>query len=347
MKKFLLRHVGNMGDMIFFVPPVLAAIRRAYPDCHITFVTAWGFKDRRGRWGKRNQGGFSLHLMLHDPTIDQLVHWHDTKLALDGSLCEEDGRRLPTWNALWWQEQKASGQYSGVYELDVGLRYEDNPVQRMLTAVGLPDETDWHYELYLSEADREVAAEVVEDWPRPRIVLLEGIESQTTRGWDRAKVKDLERAIQGHFGTPPIWFGARHPRYLEGRELKLRENIATLAHCDAAIGVMSGPTHFAAAVGLPTLTLFGDQPLHRAAPAYFQNPSIPSRRRQHRTLLGPTGTHVRFLKNDRAAESLTPAEATRQQHQGWQQPGRQDTKTGVSVITVDEVMAVLHDMVPV
>src|SRR5688572_18986093 len=116
MKRFLLRHLGNLGDMTFFVPPVLESLKKHYPGCHITFITSWGVKDRRGRWGKRNQGGHSLHLLITKPHIDQLVHWHDTALSLEGTICHEDGRSFPTWSRDYYEEQKASGKYDGVFE---------------------------------------------------------------------------------------------------------------------------------------------------------------------------------------------------------------------------------------
>src|SRR3989344_7091066 len=108
-KRFLVRHVGNMGDLTFFIPPVLATLKKVYPGCHITFMTAWGFKDTRGRWGKRNQDGFCIALMLSSPHIDQLIHYHDSALALDGSLCREEGRRIPTWSKTYYEQQKRDG----------------------------------------------------------------------------------------------------------------------------------------------------------------------------------------------------------------------------------------------
>ncbi|MEK7556441.1 MAG: glycosyltransferase family 9 protein [Patescibacteria group bacterium] len=356
MKKFLIRHLGNMGDHVFFIPPVLATLKRVYPGCHITLVTAWGYKTKgftlspsKGKefWGKRNQGGFCIHLMMTNPHVDELIHWHDTKISLEGGICVEDGKRFPTWSRKHYERQKTSGEYDGVFELDFGLGYEDNPVQKIYEAVGLPQADYSHYKIYFADQDREIASAVMRETPRPRIVLLEGLENETTRGWDPGKIPALQRAIQEKYKNRPIWFGSRHISEYHGRPLTLRENIATLALCDAAIGVMSGPMHFAAAVGLPTLALYADQPLHRAAPAFFLNRYIPDRQKYHRTLLGPSPTPYGFLKRDQANPSLTPAEKTAQNFQTWQHPGRQSRKTGLAAITVDEVMTVLHDMLPV
>lgn len=346
IKRFLIRHVGNMGDMIFFVPPVLAVLKRKYPTCEITLVTAWGYKDGRGRWGKRGQDGHCIALMLANPHVDQLVHYHDTVLALDGSVCQEEERRLPTWSQQYYEEQAQNGGYDGVYALDFGIGYADNPIERMFTAVGLPDEDYSHYQLAFSARDRQRAAQVMEHLPRPRIVLLEGLEGTTTRGWDPDKIPQLAAEIKRRYDVDPIWFGSKWQRELWGKTLSLRENFATLIYCDVGIGVLSGPLHFAAAVGLPTITLFADQPLHRAAPAYFLNRYVTDPVRRHRTLLGPTQLPYHLLKNDAPSSSLTPGEKAAQGSRDWQHPGKQATKTGLAVLTVAEVCTVLEQVLP-
>jgi hypothetical protein len=209
----------------------------------------------------------------------------------------------------------------------------------------LPNETFSNYQLYLSEKDRHIADTIMAAAPHPRIVLLEGLRGIPMRHWDPDKIPALEQAIRKAYGVEPIWFGSRFTPYWEGRLLSLRENIALLTFADISIGVLSGPLHFAAAVGLPTLTLYGDHPLHRAAPAYFLNPYIKDERRWHRTLLGPTGPVMKIFKPEVPDMNLTPAEVRRQHFQSWLEPGRQATKSALSVITVEEIMLVLQDMV--
>jgi hypothetical protein len=344
-KRFLVKHVGNMGDMVFFVPPILESLKKKYPDCHITFITAWGFKDKNSGWGKRNQSGFCIALMLHNPHIDQLVHFHDSKTSLDGSFCIEEGVRIPTWSKKYYEDQKTRKIFDGVFELDIGLDQANNPMKHMYDIVGMQEETNTNYKLYLSESDKKVAREVMSAYVHPRIVLLEGIEGISTRGWNADQIPALEKKIEVIYGASPIWFGAKYVHEYRGRPLTLRENIATLQYCDAAIGVLSGPLHFAAAVGLPVLNLICDQPLHRADPAYFLNEYITDDNKKHRTLLGPTGSHFGFLKEGSTQINVTPAEWKNQGYVDWNIPGKQATKSCLSVITVEEIMAVLADMV--
>lgn len=350
----LLKHVGNMGDLIFFIPPVLETLKRKYPDSHITLVTAWGFKERRRRpfaplthydfWGNRNQNGFCIALMAANPHIDQLVHWHDTALSLEGKICQEEGIAYPTWNRQYFAAQAASGKYDVVAELDMGIAHTDNPITRMYQAIGLPQETYSQYKMYTTAEDDRVAASVAKEWPKPTVVLLEGLEGQTTRGWDPGKISELELLIKQRYGTKPRWFGGKFIPSFEGRPLTLRENIATLRYASAAVGVLSGPMHFAAAIGVPTITLYADQHIHRTAPAYFLNAYITDDQKKHRTVLGPTGEHIQFLKHDTPSQNLTPAEAMQQGHQSWLNPGRQATKTPLAAITAQEVMLVLQDI---
>lgn len=344
MKRFLVKHVGNMGDLVFFVPPILEMLKKKNPGCHITFVTAWGFKDKWGKFGKRNQGGFCISLMMTNPHIDQLVHFHDSKTDLGGSTCIEEGVSFPTWSAEYYEQEKDSGSYDGVFELDVGIRQDENPIEHLYRVANMPEETFSNYKLYLTPQDITVAEYVMDQFPRPRIVLLEGIEGPTTRGWDPGKIPELEKTIEKTYGVPPIWFGAKYVREYLGRPLSLRENIATLACCDVGIGLLSGPLHFACAVGLPTISLFCDQPLHRAAPAYFLNEYIADEKKKHRTLLGPTGPTYGFLKEGSTKINLTEQEWKDQGYVNWSNPGKQATKSCLSVITVDEIMAVLKDV---
>lgn len=336
-----------MGDMVFFIPPVLATLKRRYPGCHITFVTAWGFKDKQGRWGKRDQDGFCIHLMMTNPLVDELVHWHDTACSIGRDICVEEGRRFQTWNQAYFNSQKTSGNYDGVYELDFGISPTANPIAVMYQAVGLASEDFSHYQLQFTDEDLRIAREVMHMAPRPRIVFLEGLAGSTTRGWDSEKTDSLAHRIKKIYGIAPLRFGADAIPEYAGRPLTLRQNIATLLHCDVGIGVLSGPLHMAAAVGLPTVTLYCDQPLHRAAPAFFLNRYISDGRKKHRTVLGPSPQHLALLKSPLPPDVLTAAEVEKQKYKDWVEPGRQATKSCLAVITVDEVMRVVSEIVPI
>jgi ADP-heptose:LPS heptosyltransferase len=338
-RHILIKHVGNMGDHLFLVGPLLEVLTRRYPEAEITLVTAWGYKNQRGRWGERNQDGYCIALMMENPHIDHLVHWHDSKRSLEGELCIEENKHFPTWDPAYYASQKAS--YDRVLELDFGLAISDNPLERVYAEAGLPGETYGNYPFYGSAADWEVGRAVAELFPQPRLVLLEGLDGQTMRGWDAAKVRQLTERLEVELGLQPIWFGAKYQKQHHGQPLTLRQNIAFAGSCDLAVGVMSGPMHFAAAAGVPTICLYGGQPLHRAAPSFFLNPHIPDARNHHVTIEGPTCDEPCLLKREIACKNLVGAERRTAGFRSWREPGRQHDKSCVATIPVDTVFATI------
>lgn len=340
-RRLLLKHVGNMGDHLFLVSPLLEVLTRRFPSAEVTLVTAWGYKDAHGRWGKRNQDGYCIALMKEHPHVDHLVHWHDSKRSLTGDICVEEGVRFPTWDPAWYERVKPD--YDMALELDFGLSVFDNPLTRVYELAGLSGETYGRYPFYASPSDWRIGRAVAETLPRPRVLLLEGLNGKTMRGWDPAKVTELEEGLKKSYGITPSWFGAFSPRSFSGRQLTLREHIAFAGSCDLAVGVSGGPLHFAAAAGTQTICLYGGQPLHRSAPSYFLNPHIQDTTRHHITIEGPTCDEPCFLKRDRPCRNLSPEEARASGFQSWREPGRQSDKSCVATIPVSTVLAAVGD----
>lgn len=336
-RRILLKHVGNLGDHLFLVGALLEGIANAWPDAEVTLATAWGYKDHRGHWGKRNQDGYCIALMKENPHIDHLVHWSDFACALDGRICVEEGRRLPTWNRSLFDLRR--GDYDLAVELEFGLEIEDNPLERMAAAVGLPDVPLGPYPFYGTPEDWAVGKTVAERFPRPRVALLEGLDGTTMRGWDPQKARLLEERLAGNLGVPPLPWGGRFVPLHRGRPLTLRENIAFLGHCNLAIGVLGAPLHFAAAAGIPTICLYGAQPYARAAPGFFLNAAIADPSRRHATIFGPTCDEPCLLKRTIPCKNLRGGDRTTTGFENWQRPGRQSDKSCLAVIPVETVFA--------
>jgi len=340
-KNILLKHVGNMGDHLFIVGPILEIISKRFPKAEVTLLTAWGYKDRKGHWGDRNQDGFCIALMQENPHIHHLVHWHDKKLSLDGKICTEEGKQYPTWNKKHYD--KIKNEYDLVAELDFGIGIFDNPVQKALERIGLNSINYGNYPFYGSPNDWLVGKSVAEQFPGPRVVFLESINGTTMRGWDPEKTSILEEKIKSELGITPIWFGAKYPQKYNGRNLTLRENIAFAGSCDIGIGVMSGPLHFAASAGLQTVCLYGGQPLHRAAPSYFLNPYIKDPKKYHLTIEGPTCNEPCFLKREIPCKNISRVDSPSTKFKSWQEPGRQSDKSCVASISVETVFVTVKE----
>lgn len=148
MKKFLVKHVGNMGDHLFFVSPVVKTLKDLYPNSFITLVTAWGYKDKKGKWGKRNQDGFCIALMQFNPYIDEIVHWHDKNISLKKEICEENNVRYATWNPQYYEKMKKN--YDQVFEIDFGMAYTDNPLKKIYQYMGIKSDYT-NYEVFTTQ----------------------------------------------------------------------------------------------------------------------------------------------------------------------------------------------------
>lgn len=340
-RRVLLKHVGNMGDHLFLVGALLEGLARVWPHAEVTLVTAWGYRDRRGRWGKRNQDGFCITLMKENPHIDQLVHWSDVGRSLDARICVEEQQRFPTWDRIHFDHVR--GEYDIVVELEFGLGIEENPLERMAAAAGVPHLSIGPYPFYATPADWEVGSARAAEHPRPRVALLEGLNGSSMRGWDPAKAVVLEQRLRA-MGLHPFWWGAQYAPLVQGRRLTLRENVAFLGSCDLAIGVMGAPMHFAAAAGVQTLCLYGAQPYQRAAPGYVFNPVVPDAAREHITIFGPTCDAPCFLKRAIPCKNIHGADRATTGFESWQNPGRQTDKSCVAAIPVDTVTAAVHDI---
>lgn len=339
-RNVLLKHVGNMGDHLFLVGALLEGLARAWPKAHVTLVTAWGYKDRHGRWGKRNQDGYCIALMKENPHIDDLVHWSDADRSLDARICVEEGRAFPTWDREAFEHAKDDADV--VAELEFGLGVEDNPLERFAAAVGLEGLHLGPYPLYLTPSDVAVGRAVAASIPRPRVALLEGLGGRTMRGWDPAKTTALAARLQRR-GVSVLWWGAQYMPILRGRTLTLRENIAFLRTCDLAIGVLGAPLHFAAAAGVQTLCLYGAQSYRRAAPGFAFNASLADPAFHHVTIFGPTCDAPCLLKRELPCKNLLGDERTDTGFRSWQDPGRQSDKSCIAVIPVETVLAAATD----
>lgn len=339
-RRVLLKHVGNLGDHLFLVGALLEGLARVWPQTDVTLVTAWGYKDRAGRWGKRNQDGYCVALMKENPHVDHLVHWSDRDVSLDGRICVEEGQSFPTWNRVHFDRVRRS--YDIVAELEEGLEIEENPLQRMAIAVGLPNLELGPYPFYATAYDWTVGRAVAAGLPRPRVMFLEGLAGESMRGWDPAKTSALAVRFQDH-GIEPRWWGVTHTPLYHGRPLTLRENIAYLGQCDLAVGVLGSPLHFAAAAGVQTICLFGAQPYARAAPGFFWNNYLTDETRHHVTVFGPTCDEPCFLKREIPCKNIRGADRTTTGFQSWRSPGRQADKSCVAAIPVDTVFAAAVD----
>lgn len=347
MNRILIKHVGGMGDFVILVPPLIAIMRERYPGARIAVLTAWSltyvkrwrlggrFGVRRPRvrlYGDRAQGGYCISLINAHPDVHEVIHWHDERSAPEGGICTEDGRSIPTWNRRDFEARSLG--YDLVLDVDaVGLGYEGNPIDRVLVAHGQAPSGFTDYRLPLSDADHAKVAPFVATLPRPTILIAEGIEKREFRGWDPTKLDALRRELRSRYGTEPIAWGAS-PLPGVTVPLSLREQAAFAAACDLSVGVLSGPQHLAAAVGTPTVTLYGMHRPERAEIACHLNPYIGDPTRRHRTVAYP-GCQYCGPKPSKPCPVAPPNPSW----VDWQQPGEQRIKSCIAMISLEAVLS--------
>jgi lipopolysaccharide heptosyltransferase II len=150
-----------------------------------------------------------------------------------------------------------------------GVRHEMDYFLELARAAGAP-EVSRQVEVGLTDADRTVAAGLLPPSDRPIIALHPGSGGYSlARRWDLVKFAQLGRRLRQECGARMVILGTRADGTDEleaalqgevinlGGRTTLSQLAAVLARCQLLVGADSGVLHVAAAVGTPTIALFG------------------------------------------------------------------------------------------
>lgn len=283
-----------IGDTIF-AQPAIAALRRRFPQAHLTaLVTASRaalaanmpeFDDvlmynDTPAYGAIQRLGASLRA-IWARRFDLLVSFNTSgnALAMLTGIPKQAWQRLPLgfwlWGATWdraFRERHAIEHYLEIVaKLGAKPRGPEDhiPVWRV------------------SEADRQAAgaqlaqAGVVRDPARPIIFLHPGAQGFGGRKrWPPSAFGDLAQSLIAQSHAQLVVLGGPEDReaaqiiqsatgdravVLAG-QMTLRQSITLISQADAYIGCDSGLTHFAVALGTPTVAIFGYSDLTTFAP---------------------------------------------------------------------------------
>ena len=134
--------------------------------------------------------------------------------------------------------------------------------------------------LVLTAADRRYAGQALAaagwaDDTRP--LFVNPAAAKTPRAWSAARFRALVETLAVHdparrflvhdrspFAAPPGWLAAQGAAPAGGATLP--QLCALLERCALYVGNDSGPAHLAAALGVPTVTVFGPSAPHRTGP---------------------------------------------------------------------------------
>lgn len=269
-----------LGDIVHSLP-VLSALRRRFPDAHITWVVNRAYEpllrghpdlnetmafDRnltRAGWlataatlarfgGALRQKHFDLVIDLQGLLRSGLMARATAAPRRVGLSCSREG-------AGWFYTDivHVPGGLNGMHAVD---RY-----WRVAEALGVGDGPK-RFVVPLPETARRRAAEAMVGLPRPWLALAVGSRWQTKR-WRPSHFAALARRAQAEFGGTIIFVGtpdeaataAQVREGLTGPSLDLSglttlpELAAVLALCDAMVANDTGPLHLAAALGRPVV----------------------------------------------------------------------------------------------
>lgn len=168
-----------------------------------------------------------------------------------------------------------------------GKRPQVEDYRELLAAMGVAPPADWVPRLELPaelvERGRERLARAhLVDRDGPLVGLFPGAEWGPSKRWPWRRFADLATELRPRLpgirqmivvGPKEIWLGVRvheesgklHP--MIGPDLDLAGLAAVLGQLDLLVTNDSGPMHLAAALGVPTVALFGPTDRRRTAPA--------------------------------------------------------------------------------
>jgi heptosyltransferase-1 len=294
-RRILIILMGSIGDVVRALP-LLARLRRAWPDAHI----AWAVEPKsapiieghpwldemiiynrsRAPWTfpsflKRVRAGrFDLVLDLQRHLKSGLVGW------ISGASDRVGFAAANTKEFNHWFSTRQ-------IEPQPNMRLKLLQYQSFGDALGIPP-APIEFGLKPSEDDLRRAAELIGRTERPLLAVILG-SSWESRIYFADATAEVVSQLHSRHGLLPVLIGGPDDRVLAGsvrRCLKTTDPIdltgrtrledlpAIFRHCRVAFGPDCGPMHIAAAVGCPVVSLWGSTAPERSAPWGFADLAI-------------------------------------------------------------------------
>jgi len=278
--RILLTRLKFIGDVVLTIPAV-HAVREAFPAARIVYLA-----ERE-----------TSTLLQHDPAIDEVVGFDFTRPALDETARVVSLLRRHRFDLavdFFSNPRSALLTYLSGARVRVGLdrgarrrlytiqvRDDGRPKpalafhQQLLSAVGIPP-TEQRPSLVVSEHERVEARRMIAallghgEGETVRVVALHAGGTWPAKLWMAERFAELADLASERLGVRVLLTGGAGDRAVieqvvsharsspqPTEVLALRELAALLAECTAVVSNDAGPMHIAAAVGTPTVGLFG------------------------------------------------------------------------------------------
>ena len=273
-QKILLIRLSSLGDIVL-TTPAIRAVRAHFPDAYIAMLVA-----------KQ-----SAEILRENPHLDEIITFD--RLAKDKDTREmlriirhlrerkftmaiDFQRKFRTEMLMYFSgatECIGKGRLCAVRVHEQGNKHATAHYFDMLHAAGIPAE-DQRLELFLSESERLDAAQRfdaagVNDGGL-KVGLFPGA-GWKLREWMPDRFAAIGDRLVEHFNANVLIFGGpkeaelvqtvanlmKAPAVPFAGNLQVRQLVACLEKCDLFLTNDTGPMHIAAAVGTPTVSLFG------------------------------------------------------------------------------------------
>ncbi len=275
-----LNHIGD----VLFTEPAITSLRAGYPTARLVVVTS--------HEGKA--------VLANHPAIDDL--WvRERTVASWVQLVGQLRKVAPSLVVSFSPSSFGLALAAFLSGAPKRFGFSVRPVQRRLFTTALPFQTEHHVvddylalaeaaggkterrtpQIFLSDEEREQTHKALRalGWNATTPLLgCHPFSSVARKEWGEDNFAALLGWAKERWGFCPIIFGSLAERSRAEKLaaqvggisaagiLSLREFIAAASWCTAFVGGDSGPVHIAAALGIPTLALFGPTDPNRTGP---------------------------------------------------------------------------------
>ncbi len=291
--RILVVKLWGLGALVW-ASPALRALRRRFPDAEITLLTrkgletlydATGLYDRSISWEAGTLGELPQAVRLfrdrvREPGFDVAVNF-DGVSELAALLTHVSG--AATTAGFVPQRGRRRG-YTVPVVLDLGSHAGETFLD-LAKAVGARPTEVTPVPPRLRRGEREQARATLRQWGGSPHTLLVGINMNASefamhRAWPGEKYVLLAQAIEEMGEYKTVFFGSpaeerfvsRHVKHMDSPPINLsgrtsvRQLAALLAELHLFITNDAGPLHLAAALGVPTVSIFGPESPERFGP---------------------------------------------------------------------------------
>ena len=256
-RSLFVHRAGGFGDLLLLTP-ALRAFKRAHPHCKVTVCTMPRFREVLA--GNPNVDAFAEF-----PPTNREIFAHDAVACFENII--ENNPKARTTHAV------------DLYAERLGV--EVDPADRRPDYLVTEEECAWAADFLLSlpnpvhlknpvelRSAPSIGNRQSEIGNRPPRIGLQVKASTPVRSYPAGPLSDLVDLLTGEaqvllFGAPgEVVTDGLNPRIvnLSALRVRFRQSCALLATCDALVAPDSALCHVAAALGVPTLALYGPFP---------------------------------------------------------------------------------------